>query len=389
MSELIQKNDSYNSLRWNLLTGVSALALVSYIALAGTAQAEEGDRPQLWIELGGGWNKLTAGSEIISPAFLEHSPPDFFSPEGYEKPLSHGFEESAALTFQPKGSDWIVSASVHYGRSTSLRHAHQQTYPGAYAKYSAGGGTQPVRPNAARFIDVESAHSERHAIIDFQAGKDVGVGLFGSGSSSVLNVGVRIAQFYAKSRSTLREDPDWRFEHKYVTYPPYAYHLRVPIGQPFHSYYNDVRVSGSFNGIGPSVSWKSSSQLAGNEDAKLTVDWGVNAALLFGRQKVKTHQQTINRYHEANKYGFYTSPPTKVTIYNHPDTPDHIRARSVTIPNIGGFVGLSAKYPNAKFSVGYRADFFFGAMDVGVASRRTTDVGFHGPFATVSIGLGG
>ena len=51
--------------------------------------------------------------------------------------------------------------------------------------------------------------------------------------------------------------------------------------------------------------------------------------------------------------------------------------------------GVSVKYPNVKFSLGYRADFFFGAVDAGIDERRTKDLGFHGPFASISIGLGG
>jgi len=59
------------------------------------------------------------------------------------------------------------------------------------------------------------------------------------------------------------------------------------------------------------------------------------------------------------------------------------------VPNLGGFAGLSFKYPNAKVSVGYRADFFFGAMDGGIDAHKSYDRDFYGPFATVSIGLGG
>jgi hypothetical protein len=36
------------------------------------------------------------------------------------------------------------------------------------------------------------------------------------------------------------------------------------------------------------------------------------------------------------------------------------RSRSVAIPNVGGFAELSYHYANAKISMGYRADFFFG-----------------------------
>lgn len=49
------------------------------------------------------------------------------------------------------------------------------------------------------------------------------------------------------------------------------------------------------------------------------------------------------------------------------------------MPNVGGFAGLSVKYAAAKVSFGYRADFFFGAMDGGIDVRRTEDFGFHGP----------
>jgi hypothetical protein len=28
-------------------------------------------------------------------------------------------------------------------------------------------------------------------------------------------------------------------------------------------------------------------------------------------------------------------------------------------------------------------------MDAGIDTRHTSDLGFHGPFATISIGLGG
>jgi hypothetical protein len=61
----------------------------------------------------------------------------------------------------------------------------------------------------------------------------------------------------------------------------------------------------------------------------------------------------------------------------------------VIVPNIGGFAGLSVRFPNAKVSLGYRADAFFGAMDGSIDVRKTYDRDFYGPFATISIGLGG
>jgi hypothetical protein len=63
------------------------------------------------------------------------------------------------------------------------------------------------------------------------------------------------------------------------------------------------------------------------------------------------------------------------------------RSHAVAIPNVGGFAGISLKFPNAKVSLGYRGDFFFGAMDGGIDVRKTYDRNFYGPYATISIGL--
>jgi hypothetical protein len=113
-------------------------------------------------------------------------------------------------------------------------------------------------------------------------------------------------------------------------------------------------------------------------------DWSVNAAVLFGRQKATTSHHTMQRH----EYGLNHTPEYPV-IYQTGTGVVNSRSRSVAVPNLGGSIGFSVKYPNAKVSLGYRADFFFGAMDTGIDERHTKDLGFTGPFATVSIGLGG
>jgi hypothetical protein len=57
------------------------------------------------------------------------------------------------------------------------------------------------------------------------------------------------------------------------------------------------------------------------------------------------------------------------------------------VPNIGGFAGVSLKFPNAKISFGYRADLFLGAMDGGIDTRDSRDRMFYGPFASIAVGL--
>lgn len=394
MSELILQSNDCASIRWKLLVGTSAIALAVYLAAMPSAKADSEDRPTVWIEVGGQFNRLQENQEIFSPPFLTLTPSDFPSPLSEERPPRYGFDESGSVTLQPKDSAWRFSASLRYGRSSANNHAHHQSYPGPYSKYLINrAGVKayfPTYPQAARFADVIAKQSESHTIVDFQAGRDFGVGLFGKNSSASLNAGVRFAQFYSKSRIALKADPDWRFEAElYATSFGGGFYVQY-VFQPFHSFAGTLSAERSFRGVGPSVSWSSSLPFSGDpQGGELTFDWGLNGALLFGRQKAHTHHQTTGRYHSAGSHYNFVSWAHLPVMYQNPVTPDHTRSRNVVVPNVGGFAGMSFRYQNAKVSFGYKADFFFGAIDGGIDVRRTEDVGFHGPYASVSIGLGG
>ena len=61
----------------------------------------------------------------------------------------------------------------------------------------------------------------------------------------------------------------------------------------------------------------------------------------------------------------------------------------MTVPNLGGFAGFSYRFGgDAKISIGYKADFFFGAIDGGIDTRKNENRGFYGPFACICIGIG-
>ena len=45
------------------------------------------------------------------------------------------------------------------------------------------------------------------------------------------------------------------------------------------------------------------------------------------------------------------------------------------------------RYTDAKVSLGYRADTFFGAMDGGQETAKKENRGFYGPYLNVSFGL--
>ena len=208
------------------------------------------------------------------------------------------------------------------------------------------------------FANAIAKNSERHEVLDFKVGKDVGLGLFGNGTS-VFSAGLRYAQFKSNMNVQMASQP---------TNAPYGY----------NRYTVSFAAERSFTGIGPSLSWDASAPFAGRpETGLISFDWGVNAALLFGRQKLNARHETKG----ARGYGV-----GYVTGYDHTASP--ARSKSVSVPNLGGFAGLSVRYAAAKFSFGYRADMFFGAVDAGIDTAKKEDRGFYGPFASISFGLG-
>jgi len=377
MSELINKNDNCATIRWKLLTGVSALALTAHLASAGVAKAEDASQPQVWIELGGQLSRLDAAVEPFAPPVMDNRPSIFAPSQKFEKAPLYSIDEDGKISFQPENSDWIFSASIRFGHSRYNRDQHQQTHPKTFHLTVGSYPPIPKYPGAAKFADTSARNSEHHLILDFQAGKDVGLGMFGGKGSSTVNLGVRFAQFTGKSDIALKSDPDWHFSYR----SKYGYKLTN--GQVYHSNQANLRASRSFHGVGPSLSWNGSTLFAGNPDSsELTFDWGVNAALLFGRQRAKVHHQTTGQYRSAGKYGRFrhvTYQPTPV---------NKTRSRNVTVPNVGGFAGLSFRYADAKVSFGYKADMFFGAIDGGIDARKNENRAFFGPFASVSVGIG-
>ena len=263
----------------------------------------------------------------------------------------------------PEGSDWLFSADIRYGRSHSKKHTHYQnttSYP-AQHKY------------ASAFSDTLTKSSERHLIADFSAGKDIGLGLFGKNGSSTVSAGVRFASFTAKSNTHISARPFVTVTHYYF------YHFPT-----FNQYYLTGHQARSFKGIGPSLSWNASAALAGNrERGELTLDWGVSGALLFGRQKAKIDHATNAFNYKYRGYYYPAAAPLYARNANPP-----VRSRDVTVPELSGFVGLSAKLPHSKLSIGYRGDIWFGAVDRGIDTAKKSNLTFNGPYASISIGLG-
>jgi len=384
MSELMNVRSDGETIRRRLLTTVSALALLTSVYNADEARADEVNRPTVWIELGGQLERMDGVNGRFIEPFMQVAPTPAIlnaaSPIDAQRPPRNGISGEAKISFEPNGTEWVFSAAVRYGRGNANRSVSQQSSAAPFPYTDLYGAPGERTPLLQDYSNNRIESSESHAILDFTVGKDVGLGMFGRGGSSTVDFGVRFAQFISKSSADIRVRPDITGSQTGVL--KYRY--------KFHNYALTGHSSRSFHGIGPSLSWNASAPLTGNSDtAEFTFDWGVNVAVLFGRQKAKvSHQTTAQIYRNAYNHPTAGAGATHYNLFYH-HSADKARARSVIVPNVGGFAGLSLKFPDAKVSLGYRADFFFGAMDTGIDIANRTTTSFHGPFATISIGLGG
>lgn len=376
MSELMQGRRIGSDFRWRLLTTVSAAVLAAGVYSAEEAHANgDVDRPTVWLELGAQLEDGGAAQEPISPPFVINNLDRAYnvvSPLDAQRPPRFAFGGEGSISIAPKNSDWVFTAAVRYGRSNGNKRLHQQT--STKIKQHVGvPGTNKYRTfdhTITHFNDMQTAYHEAHTVLDFKAGKDVGLGMLGGHSTSNFGFGIRYAQFSSKSTAVFRSLPD-------QYYPSNAFNVNL---LHHHSYYARADIKRSFRGLGPSISWTGSAPIIGNPDTtEISLDWAANAAALFGRQKVTGAHQTTGIFYT----GSYNA---KVKSGYHHPVPVN-RSHSAIVPNVGGLAGITFRRSNAKVSFGYRADFFFGAMDAGVDARHTENVNFHGPFATISIGL--
>jgi iron complex outermembrane receptor protein len=377
MSELLNAPNGNRNFHLRLLGSASAVAL-SAVAAAGSAIAAEqnADRPVVWIELGGQAEQVNGFGDPFAPPFASELVADgFTSPLKAQHALGQSFGEEGMILFQPENSDWIFSASIRYGRAGGGANKHQQT-KGGPRKACIGSNCGYLTPahSTVQFSETRVKNEETNVVLDFQAGRDLGLGLFGNGGKSRFGFGVRIAQFSSTQTLGMNADPDFYYP---TNVAKYANH--------HHSYSVTSRIDRSFRGFGPSLSWNASASLIGNSgDGGVALDWGVNAALLFGRQKAQGHHQTTGVYYKGKFFKYENNVVSNIHRSGSPD-----RSHSLIVPNVGGFAGVSFLYSSAKVSLGYRADLFFGATDSGIDTAKKENVGFYGPFATISIGLGG
>jgi iron complex outermembrane receptor protein len=361
-------------------------------------------RPTIWLTLGGNYNATLADNvEPYDPLAMDHFPnggsatPPWAdglpTPAQLQKQPKSGFDWEGALTYQPDGSDWVLKAGIRYGRTLHRKSTHESIVAGTKSGFSFYGNyfscaflsllgyanfaAECAHGRVKEFDDALDISSEKHAILDFTLGKDVGIGSFGSGT---IRAGVRVAQFDSHSNLRLGAGPH--------------YNLVADNSQKYHEIFEfQTAEKRSFHGIGPQLAWDASTPVWGNaSDGQVMFDWGVNAAVLFGRQSAILHHAVqhcrVDGFGSLGRCEGATIGATNSYMLSEP--PDNVsRSRNVTVPNLGGYAGLSMRYSNAKISFGYRADEFFGAMDGGQDTAKKENRGFYGPYLNLSLGFGG
>lgn len=364
--------------RRQLLGTASIVGLLLY---GVDASAAPPDSPNVWIE--GGWHSedIVGKDELFEPSFLTDLTENGFpSPARLEYPSPYSWGAEGKISLRPEGSNWVFSVSARYGRMKGRKYEHRETSPDP-VHFIRPPSAVPATytPLVGAYSDTKTSSEETHVIADFMVGRDVGLGLFSQRSTSNLNLGVRYAQFHSGASNELKGDPRYGLQFKYVPF----IHGSVPSTRYYTLNRATEQSTRSFRGIGPTLEWSASTPVLGDpENGELAFDWGVNAAVLFGRQKADVQHETASTQH----YGGLFNHGTKIS---HSSSPPQHRSRGVTVPNLGGFAGISYKFTRAKISAGYRVDYFFDAMDGGIDVRQSRNVGFFGPFATISIGLGG
>jgi hypothetical protein len=332
-----------------------------------------GDPYRFTLEDGGGPSRIQQDTEILVPEWLDLYIPDAGFPLGpQDDDLDLADAREAKLTYAVDA--WRISAAVRHARVGSRAVGeNSQRGPDVHFLDLFGQATTWQSPlNWGSDIAIDS---EEYTLADFRVGRDIGVGAWGEAASSVLSLGIRQADLKSTSDVKLRSDPDHRYPDDGTNAIKYERH--------WHHFEDSVEAERSFKGAGPTVSWDASSTLLGSgETGRLNLDWGLDAGLLFGKQKVDIRREAVTEY----LTGSSLAPMTTTTMA---DIPPRQASRSVQVPVAGVSLGLSYSLDRLKLSTGYRWERYFDAIDGGIAERKEYDRTIDGPYFKIAVGFGG
>jgi hypothetical protein len=308
-----------NGVKRRLYWRASAIALIATAGLAGAANAQ--DAGGFWLQFAGGINFDSGGGFDTVPA-------DSFAGSlvGTQKIKPRDdWDVDAKIGYQPHGSPWSIALGVKYGRSFGRHRDFSGTTTTADGYYG---------------IEGRATTNVSHAIVDFEVGRDVGMGR----NPTTIGLGVRYAHFAANTRGT--------FSTFFQSYD----------SEEFYSSSGTFQISRRSNLVGPRIFVNSSIPLATSHFA---VGWGADAAVLFGTTSV-------------DGAAVFSDGDVYADLSGH-------RSESVTVPNVGAHLSLDYHTPSTPvtISLGYRVDAYFGAIDGGLDVERKVDIIEHGPYLSM------
>jgi len=348
----------------------------------------------LTVELSGQVQRQKAPYETLAPDLFADFPAPLNTTVSQNRDFDWGDGREVKLTYRPDGSPWMVSGSYGYGRTnTGTTRVHSEIphdrvcalpTTGPFAPFGKAVcepdyslfGQPPGRyynPFALKtprsWSDSDARSKEEHTLVDFNVGRDVGLGRF----ASVVGLGVRYAQLKSDTLVHMSGLPD--------EYVPEGWHSKYV---HYVRYQGTVEAHREFKGAGPQLNWNAAAPILGNADAgHLNVDWSVTGGVLFGKQTTKVEGQGISQYRSALKYTVNNGTPQYADLGAAP------RSKSVSVPVVNLSLGLSYDIQRIKIGAGYRWERYFNALDGGYTERKSEDRTFDGPYFKIAVGFGG
>lgn len=305
-----------------LLCSVSTIALLAVIGGADSAAAGEPGQGIWSLALQGQYDFDDTGA---SRSFT----PSAGIPDTSIHPRN-GLDAGGKLTYQPAGSPYSYAIGLRYGRARNVARDFADIHPTAHGTFNQAVGAE---------------QHLSHTMLDFEIGRDVGIGLFGTGTTTV-GGGLRFARFDSATRASFSTSS------KYT--PGRA---------------GEFDLSRRTDLFGPRLFARTTSPLPGDLGARgISLGVGAGAGLLFGRQSAR------NEVHLSAG-----STPAQFAEFS--------RSRQVTVPTIDASAQLNWAVPRSPLTVsaGYRYDAAYQVLDGGAASgSHNIDSVQHGPFLSLA-----
>jgi hypothetical protein len=337
-------------------------------------------RAEWTVELGGALAKLDGSRKPVRSAGDFTGPIDPANFQQRDLPRGQGGE--LTLTYAPQQSAWRVSAAMRYGRTKDQDKidardpfeacAAPAPYIETFCQHPSDGSKNNLIAYQSDWLRGQVTRREKHTLVDFQVGRDVGLGNF----ESSLMAGVRYGDFGASTRLDTTGVPD----------------MNLPDGWFFkymnnHFYRTDLTGTSEFKGLGPTLTWDASRRLLGNDrDGHLDVDGEITGGVLFGKQHSTLLGTEVSTYYSGSYLfdwpNLAADPPVRTNVAEK-------RSSSATVPLLGLKLGLSYEIDRIKIGTGYRWERYFNALDVGIDEKKEADRTIDGPYLKIAVGFGG